>query len=122
MLNRDLFVDCWENAELPVKVALWNEYARLESTDNEVFYNDEDFFDTMSPMEAVRTTYYGSYNFMDTYVWFDGYANLSSSNDIDDMPVDFDALFDFLQENPDILKQYTDFNELFCDDPEDDDE
>ena len=42
--------------------------------------NDEEFFNTFfdNPMEAVRASYYGNYNYNDDYVRFDGYGNLES--------------------------------------------
>ena len=47
--------------------------------------NDEDFFDNYfsSPMEAIRATYYGDYNFMDDYVRFNGYGNIESFSEYD---------------------------------------
>ena len=50
----------------------------------EYWDNDEEFFDTFfhnDPMEAVRSSYYGDYNYCDDYVRFNGYANLESFND-----------------------------------------
>lgn len=47
----------------------------------EVYSNDEDFFDMMyegKPMDAVRASYYGDYNYMDDYVKINGYGNLES--------------------------------------------
>ena len=47
----------------------------------EVYENDEEFFNTFfenNPMEAVRATYYGDYNFNDNYVKFNGYGNIES--------------------------------------------
>lgn len=46
----------------------------------EYYNNDEEFFSTFfnDPMEAVRSTYYGSYNFTDDLVHFNGYGNLDS--------------------------------------------
>ena len=46
--------------------------------------NDEEFFNTFfynNPMEAVRSSYYGDYNYCDDYVRFNGYGNLESFND-----------------------------------------
>lgn len=46
-----------------------------------VYENDEEFFDTFfpsSPYELVQKISYGSYNFNDEYVRFDGYGNLES--------------------------------------------
>lgn len=49
-----------------------------------VWDNDEDFFEAFfhnKPMEAVRSAYYGDYNYNDKYVKFDGYENLESLNE-----------------------------------------
>ena len=52
----------------------------------EYFDNDEEFFNTFfynNPTEAVRSAYYGDYNYCDNYVRFNGYGNLESFNDYD---------------------------------------
>lgn len=50
----------------------------------EYWNNDEEFFNTFfynNPSEAVRSSYYGDYNYCDEYVKFDGYGNLKSVNE-----------------------------------------
>ena len=50
----------------------------------EYYENNEEFFNTFfynNPMEAVRSEYYGDYNYCDKYVKFDGYENLKSVDD-----------------------------------------
>ena len=50
------------------------------------YENDEEFFNTFfynNPTEAVRSAYYGDYNYCDDYVRFNGYGNLVSFNDYD---------------------------------------
>ena len=52
----------------------------------EYWNNDDDFFNTFfynNPTEAVRSAYYGDYNYCDDYVRFNGYGNLESFNDYD---------------------------------------
>ena len=52
----------------------------------EYYKNDEEFFNTFfynNPTEAVRSAYYGDYNYCDKYVRFNGYGNLVSFNDYD---------------------------------------
>lgn len=46
----------------------------------EFWENDEEFFNTFfdNPMEAIRATYYGDYNYNDEYVKFNGYGNIDS--------------------------------------------
>ena len=65
--------------------------SEINSIDNsleylEYFDNDEEFFNTYfynNPMEAVRASYYGDYNYCDDYVKFNGYGNLESANEYD---------------------------------------
>ena len=55
----------------------WNNC--LENLD--FWENDEYFFNTFfnnNPMEAIRATYYGDYNYNDEYVKFNGYGNIDS--------------------------------------------
>lgn len=50
----------------------------------EYWDNDEEFFNTFfynNPTEAVRSAFYGCYNFHDDFVKFDGYGNLQSLNE-----------------------------------------
>ena len=62
--------------------------SEINSIDNSLEYleywnNDDDFFNTFfsnKPMEAVRSAYYGNYNYCDEYVRFNGYGNLESFN------------------------------------------
>lgn len=52
--------------------------------DVQAYENDEEFFETFfhdSPYELAQKISYGSYNFSDQYVRFDGYANLESLSD-----------------------------------------
>ena len=54
----------------------WN--GCLENLD--FWENDEEFFNTFfdNPMDAIRATYYGNYNYNDDYVKFNGYGNIDS--------------------------------------------
>ena len=50
------------------------------------YENDEELFNTFfynNPSEAVRSSYYGNYNYCDKYVRFNGCGNLESCNDYD---------------------------------------
>ena len=63
----------------------------INSIDNSLEYleyyeNDKEFFNMFfpnNPTEAVRSAYYGDYNYCDEYVRFNGYGNLVSFNDYD---------------------------------------
>lgn len=70
--------------------------------------NDEDFFETVfynNPMEAVRATQYGDYNFMDDYIMFNGYGNLDSYND-------FEAMNEFCEYKYDIADRIYELYEV----------
>ena len=89
------------------KITLWNEYQSEISSDSQIYDNDEDFFHIYfaKAIDAVRAAHYGEYNYSDTYVSFDGYANLESFNDVDNQ-IDFDDLSDWLEEDPDSYQGY----------------
>ena len=46
----------------------------------EFWGNDEEFFNTFfeSPMDAIRATHYGDYNYNDDYVRLNAYGNIES--------------------------------------------
>ncbi len=55
--------------------------------DDEIYINDEEFFQTFFDgrlMEAIRAISYGEYNYSHEYVKFNGYANLISFNNPDE--------------------------------------
>ena len=65
--------------------------------------NDEEFFNTFfdNPMEAIRATYYGNYNYNDEYVKFNGYGNIDSYSEyerIEEIKDNIDDIVDNLIE------------------------
>lgn len=89
------------------KISLWNEYQYETSSESQIYENEEDFFDTFftKAIDAVRAAHFGEYNYHDTYVSFDGYANLESYNDVD-YQIDFNELSNWLEEDPDSYQDY----------------
>lgn len=75
-------------------IQLHNTYCRSISSDGEVYENDEYFFNTFFDgrvNEALRAAHFGTYNWSDNYVKFNGYGNLESFNyfkvdDLEDYP------------------------------------
>ena len=70
----------------------------------EVYENDADFFKMFftNPMEAVRATQFGNYNYSDDYVKFNGYGNLDSCSEwelLEDLRNNIDEIVDLLIEN-----------------------
>lgn len=92
---------------------LWNEYCSEENMDNYIYYNDEYFFDEYfanNVNDAIRAVYYGNFNYMDTYIQFNGYANLDTSNYLDDF-VYISELASYLEDNGFLEDEYFDYQE-----------
>ena len=86
----------------------WNNC--LENLD--FFENDEEFFNTFfeNPMEAVRATYYGDYNYSDEYVKFNGYGNIDSYSEYEKN----EEIKDNIDDIVDNLVEY--YNDIIIDD------
>lgn len=78
----------YENLDDNDKLNLWNEYCSENSYfDDEIYYFDDEFFSMFfegKPMEAARAASFGSLNWSDEYIRFDGYGNLESTNNVID--------------------------------------
>jgi hypothetical protein len=89
-----------DNDEL---VSIHNTYCREQNySDDEIFNNDEDFFNTYfegKVLEAVRAVSFGEYNYRDEYVIFNGYGNLETFNNPADH-VDISAIANNILESP----------------------
>ncbi len=63
-------------------IHIHNQYCQNHNySDDEIYWNDEDFFETFFPnnsYEVARATFYGDYNFSHEYVRFNWYGNLES--------------------------------------------
>jgi len=84
------------------QVSLWSEFCRDKgSYDDEVFYNDDDFFDNMFPsnMGIARAVWYSgdNYRYCDKFVKFDAYGNLKSAAYLKDLAdLEDDDFLEFL--------------------------
>jgi len=91
----------FENLSDGEKLGLWNEYCSEERSDDEIWDNDEEFFNIFfggKVLEAVRAVSYGEYNYCDDYVRFNGYGNLESFNNVMDH-IDESELLNWMMEN-----------------------
>lgn len=71
-------------------------------SDDEIWANDEEFFEIFfsnKVMDAVRAISYGKYHYGDSYVMFNGYANLESFDSPNDH-IDTNAIARYILENP----------------------
>lgn len=89
----------FENLSDGELVSLWNEYCSETShSDDEIFSFDEEFFEVFfanKPMEATRAASFGSINWSDDYIRFNGYGNLESFDDPKDY-IDEKELLEYL--------------------------
>lgn len=75
------YLESLSNSDL---VSIWNEFAREQRPDDEIYFNDEEFFNVFFDgriMDAIRAISYGEYDYSHEYVIFNGYANLETFND-----------------------------------------
>ena len=90
--------------------ALWRTVTEINCCNNGLDWLDyqkncENFFDTYfngRPMEAIRATSYGKYNYNDEYVKFNGYGNLESASENDvikEMEDSIDDIIDQIMDN-----------------------
>lgn len=73
------------------------------SSDDEIFINDDDFFNTFfegKTMEAVRAVCFGEFRYSDQYVVFNGYGNLDSFSN-PSTHIDKSEICNDISENPD---------------------
>jgi hypothetical protein len=73
-----------ENFNYNQLLELNNAYCEaINNMDNQIFSNDEDFFEMFFPnagdgLRVAQAVFYGDYKYSHDYVMFDGYGNLQS--------------------------------------------
>lgn len=101
-INEDIFkaMEVLEEIESN-PIGCWNEYCMETYRDDQIFDFNDDFFDQFfdgRPMDAARAVHFGSVNWSDDYIYFNGYGNLESTNDPEDI-IDKSELIDWMMEN-----------------------
>lgn len=86
-------------------ISLNNTYCSETSSGDEIYSNDEEFFNTFFHcriMDAIRSVDFGTYRLNDDYVKFNGYGNLETFNsfDIDDLPESILTIARYINDNP----------------------
>lgn len=118
-------VDQINNLDTEDLIRLHNSYCQEANySDNEIYGNDEDFFETFfsnNVIDAVRSATYGEYNFSDNYVKFNGYGNLESFNyfGTDNLIESVDTIAEFILENENDFDGLIDLDEVGEDEEED---
>lgn len=72
-----------ENLSNDEAVSLWNEYCSEDGRMDDYIYSMNEFDEimgNMTPLDVARTCFYGDFCPADDYFWFNGYANLESSD------------------------------------------
>jgi len=103
--TRQAAIDSLKDMDAEKLIDMWNEYCSEDSSDDHISILNEDFIDEHfdRPSEAVRAATAGEFNWADTYVYLDGYANMQTFEytDGEKSPIDFDALFDWIERTKD---------------------
>ena len=103
-LKTTCIVEYINNLEDSDKVALWNEYQDDICGDSQIYDFDEytlkDLLMGKDPIEIVRMTFFGKINnWLDQYIWLNGYGNLESAWNIDNTPFYADDMAEWFDEN-----------------------
>lgn len=99
---KEIITNFWDN---DVIIAAWNERCSECDMDDYINsnedYNLNDIFSESA--EAIRATYYGHYEYNNSYFVFNAYGNLDSFDYWDDdySPVDLETLIDYIIDNGD---------------------
>jgi len=109
--NLETIINYLNNLDNNELIDIHNRYCQIENYhDNEIFTNDEEFFNTFfynAADKAVRAVFYGDYNYSHDYVMFNGYGNLESFNDASEF-IYISEIAQSIKDCPD--EYYIDFN------------
>ena len=98
----EAIIEALENMSNEELLTVHNQFCEnINDMDSQIFYNDEDFFETFfngRTSELVRACQYGDHRYSDKFVQFNGYANLESFDHVHD-EVDIQAIAEDIQEN-----------------------
>lgn len=92
------------------KLTLWNDWCSEHAPDDELFYNNAEFYDTYIPHSAdlVDKIHDGEYKTQDEYVFFDEYGLISTCPYIDseNSPFDIDTLSERIYDNQELFGEF----------------
>ena len=83
MTLEEKVMEAIENLSSDEAVSLWNEYCSEDGRMDDYIYSMNEFDEIMgdmTPLDVARTCFYGDFCPADDYFWFNGYANLESSD------------------------------------------
>lgn len=113
------FKERFEELSISEKLNLYNEYCVDVINGNDFFTFDEEFFETsfISAYDAARAAHYGTINWYDDYIRFNGYGNLESLSE-HELSLEADDYIDEIYEWGK-FEDYIDMSEFTSDDDED---
>lgn len=82
--NIEAVIEHLEELSTSDLVGIHNTYSDEASTDEQIYDNDEMFFEEIfggNKMSLVRAIAFGEYSYSDAYIKFNGYGNLETTND-----------------------------------------
>lgn len=83
MTLEEKVMEAIENLSSDEAVSLWNEYCSEDGRMDDYIYSMNEFDEIMgdmTPLDVARTCFYGDFCPANDYFWFNGYANLESSD------------------------------------------
>lgn len=83
MTIKERIIEAIENLSSDEAVSLWNEYCSEDNRMDDYIYSMNEFDEIMGdmkPWDVARTCFYGDFCPAHDYFWFNGYANLESSD------------------------------------------
>ena len=108
MDNYDRILELFNDLSYSDKVQLNNLFCEQANyMDDYIYSNDEEFFEMFlsNPFRAVQATHYGSYNYTDDYVQFNGYGNLDSADDPEQY-MDVDLIIAEIIGSPEVYEDF----------------
>ena len=99
---------------------IWNDYCNANSYSDDFVYDMDEFDDIMSnstPTDIVNRIFYGDFKPCHEYFSFNGYANLVSSDYLDDL-IHISDLAEYIYNNQDEQSDYTELDEFLHEEDE----
>lgn len=101
MSKQEQIKEALENLSIRELVSVHNEYCEAAGYMDDWIYSIEEFDEIMNgqtPWEIARCAYYGDFCPAHDYFWFNGYANLESS-DFPTGQIDIDRIAEYMLDN-----------------------
>ena len=99
---------------------IWNDYCDANSYSDDFVYDMDEFDEIMSnsePTDIANKIFYGDFNPNHNYFCFNGYANLVSSDYLDDL-IHIDDLAEYIYNNQDEQSYIDELDEFLHEDDE----